>query len=616
MPPSSAEPNPPKALPVPTDQAPAAAADTVPGPASPDPDNFPIVGIGASAGGLSAFEAFFAGMPPATEPGMAFVLVQHLAPDHASLLADLVSRYTRMQVQEVTDGMAVQPNGAYIIPPNKDMALRDGKLQLQAPDAPRGLRLPIDFFFRSLAEDQEERALGVILSGTGSDGSLGVRAIKGAGGLVMVQDPATTDFDAMPRNAIATGLVDSVLAPQAMPEQLIAYTRQALQQPSRPLALTADDPQLSQLFTLLRQQTGHDFSGYKPSTIQRRLQRRMAVRQIACRAEYVHYAQRNPGELQTLFRDMLIGVTSFFRDPEVFAALETEVIPQLFAGKPATTPIRVWVPGCATGEEAYSLAILLAEQQRRRQAAHPIMIFATDIDSEAIATARAGRYPASIAADLSPERLDRFCHEERDGPDDKPVAYTLDKTLRDYLIFSEQDLIADPPFSRLDLISCRNLLIYLSGELQKTIIPLFHYALNPDGFLCLGTSESIGDHHDLFTTLDRRAKLFQRRHDAERRHPSIVGQFFPRPPAAAGLPPKPEPAAVAPGQARSLREVTEQSLLQQVCAPRRNTCRAPPRNSRPPTKNSNPPTRKCSPSTNSCNRPTRNSKPPRKNCNR
>ena len=417
---------------------------------------FPVVGIGASAGGLSAFEAFFSGMPPKTDPGMAFVLVQHLAPDHKSILTELIRRYTRMQVFEVEDGMQVQPNCAYIIPPNRDMAFLNGTLQLLEPAAPRGQRLPIDFFFRSLAQDQRERAIGIVLSGTGSDGTLGVRAIKGEGGMVMAQTPASTEYDGMPRNALATGLVDYALPPAEMPAQLIAYATQAFGRSALP---PADSPPIAEnalkkICILLRAQTGHDFSQYKPNTIRRRIGRRMAVHQIQPIEGYVKYLQQTPTEVVALFRDLLIGVTKFFRDPEVFQALDELALGPICAAKSAGETLRVWVPGCSTGEEAYSIAMLLQERLERLKRGHPIQVFATDIDDQAIASARAGLFSASIASDLTPERLARFFTPEPDGS-----AYRIHKSLRDLLVFSEQDLIKDPPFSKLDLISCRNLLI-------------------------------------------------------------------------------------------------------------------------------------------------------------
>ena len=531
---------------------------TVEPPSGHDAAGFPIVGIGASAGGLAAFEAFFSGMPADTDPGMAFVLVQHLAPDHKSILTDLVKRYTRMQVFEVEDGMAVKPNCAYIIPPNRDMAFLNGTLQLLEPAAPRGQRLPIDFFFRSLAQDQHERAICIVLSGTGSDGTLGVRAIKGEGGMVMAQNPESTEYDGMPRSAIATGLVDYVLPPAEMPAQLIAYVAHAFGKTPRPVSPPAPKAEdaLKKIFILLRAQTGHDFSQYKQNTINRRVERRMAVHQIERLDEYVRYLQQTPAEVEALFRDLLIGVTSFFRDPEAFAALEEQVIPRLFAGKPAGAVIRVWVPGCSTGEEAYSIAILLQEHMEALKQSFKVQVFATDIDSQAIEQARAGLYPASIAADVSPERLARFFAQEPDGS-----AYRIHKGIRDMLVFSEQDVIKDPPFSKLDLISCRNLLIYMGGELQKKLIPLFHYALNPGGLLFLGTSETVGEFADLFATLDRKSKLYQRKEDVHGAHRPAMGRFLP-PLTEDGAVPR--PAGKAPGESKlPLRELTERALLQQ-----------------------------------------------------
>ena len=523
--------------------------------------DFPIVGIGASAGGLAAFEAFFSGMPAESDPGMAFVLVQHLAPDHKSILTELIRRYTRMRVFEVEDGMLVQPNCAYIIPPNRDMAFLNGTLQLLEPSAPRGQRLPIDFFFRSLAQDQHERAIGIVLSGTGSDGTHGIRAIKGEGGMVMAQSPASTEYDGMPHSALNTGLVDYELLPAEMPAQLIAYAAQAFGKASE--SATGLPPKsentLKKIFILLRAQTGHDFSQYKPNTIQRRIERRMAVQQIETLAEYVRYLQQTPPEVDALFRDLLIGVTNFFRDTQAFQALEEQIIPKLFAGKSEGDTIRVWVPGCSTGEEAYSLAILLAERQKILKQNFKVQIFATDIDSQAIATARAGLYPLSIAADLSPERLAHFFTAE---PGDS--AYRIHKNIRDMLIFSEQDLIKDPPFSKLDLISCRNLLIYISADLQKKLIPLFHYALAPNGFLFLGTSETVSEFGDLFSTLDRKAKLYQRKENfqnmAQRHFLPAMMTLEAAPLQAVRL-----PKAVSPNKL-PLRELTEQALLKQLAA--------------------------------------------------
>ena len=368
------------------------------------------MGIGASAGGLAAFEAFFSGMPADVDPGLAFVLVQHLAPDHKSLLTELIRRCTRMRVFEVEDGMEVLPNCAYIIPPNRDMALLNGRFQLIEPVAPRGQRLPIDYFFRSLAQNLRESAIGIVLSGTGSDGTLGVRSIKGEGGMVIVQTSDSSEYDGMPRSAIATGLVDYELPPSEMPAKIIAHVTQTLGSPPQ----TAVTPRLvienalQKIFIQLRTQTGHDFSQYKPSTIHRRIERRMAVNQIDTMDAYIQYLQQAPKEVEALFRDLLIGVTSFFRDPEAFKTFEEQVIPKIFAEKPAGSSIRVWSTGCSTGEEAYSIAILLLEYLETTHQNFVVQVFATDIDSQAIATARSGLYPAGIAADITPERLARF----------------------------------------------------------------------------------------------------------------------------------------------------------------------------------------------------------------
>jgi two-component system CheB/CheR fusion protein len=547
----------PKAVAAPRDDSPAILTPTVDDASAA---GFPIVGIGASAGGLAAFEAFFSGMPAETDPGMAFVLVQHLAPDHKSILTDLIRRYTRMQVFEVEDGMKVLPNCAYIIPPNRDMAFLNGALQLMEPAAPRGQRLPIDFFFRSLAQDQRERAIGIILSGTGSDGTLGVRAIKGEGGMVMAQNPASTEYDGMPRSAIATGLVDYELPPAEMPAQIIAYVAHAFGKLHLTGAVLASrvENTLKKIFILLRAQTGHDFSHYKPSTINRRIERRMAVNKINTMENYVKHLQQTPVEVDALFHDMLIGVTSFFRDPAAFTMIEEQIIPKLFTGKGAESVIRVWAPGCSTGEEAYSLAILLAERQEAMKRSFKVQVFATDIDSKAITIARAGLYPASISADISQERLTRFFAPESDGN-----AFRIHKSIRDMLVFSEQNVIKDPPFSKLDLISCRNLLIYLGGDLQKKLIPLFHYALNPGCFLFLGTSETVGDFDDLFAVHDRKQKIYQRKDDFHSAGRAALTRFLPSMTALDIAIPQ---TGRKTGTFRKmpLRELTEQSLLQQV----------------------------------------------------
>ena len=469
---------------------------------------FPIIGIGASAGGLAAFEAFFAALPTDLLPGMAFVLVQHLSPDHKSLLSELIRRCTRLHVLEVEDGMVVQVNCIYVIKPGFDMALLNGRLHLLEPTAPRGQHLPIDFFFRSLALDLGTRAIGIVLSGSGSDGALGVRAIHEAAGMVMVQTPASAEFDGMPRSALDTGVADFECEPAQMPAQLaryIAHThvdRRHLPDGPSPLS----DGAMNKIFVVLRTQTRHDFSGYKPGTIQRRIERRMALNRIDDGDNYVKRLQQDPAEVLALFNDLLIGVTQFFRDTSAFEALEAMVVPALFTGKSTVNGVvRVWVAGCSTGEEAYSIAILLQERMEALQQSYVVQVFATDIDSRAIATARSGVYPLAIAADVSPARLSRFFSTLPDG-----AGYRVHKGIRDMLVFSEQNLIKDPPFSKLDLISCRNLLIYFGPELQKRLMPLFHYALTPRGKLFLGSSEGVGEFTDLFSPVESKAKLYER----------------------------------------------------------------------------------------------------------
>jgi len=515
---------------------------------------FPIVGIGASAGGLAAFEAFFAGMPAIGDSGMAFVLVQHLAPDHKSILVELVKRYTRMQVFEVEDGMRVLPNCAYIIPPNRDMALLNGTLHLLEAVALRGQRLSIDFFFRSLALDQRERAMCVVLSGSGSDGTQGVRAIKAEGGMAMAQNPESTEYDGMPRSAIGTGLIDYTLPPAEMPAQLIAYASRALGKgvvrDRQPVAKT--DDVLKKIFVVLRAHTGHDFSQYKQNTVSRRVDRRMAVHQIEQIDQYLRFLQEVPAEIDALFRDLLIGVTNFFRDKDAFDALEQQ-LSLMLAAKPADSPLRVWTTGCSTGEEAYSLAILLREQMDALKKTFKVQVFATDIDARAIDGARAGVYSASIAADVSPERLARFFSAEDGG------GYRIHKNIRDLLIFSEHDVIKDPPFSKLDLVSCRNLLIYMGPELQRKLIPLFHYALNPSGLLLLGSSETVGDFSELFAPADRKAKLYKSQGDHRSPKQASFGGFLPRSFEAHGGGNQPRASARAGGL--PLRELAERALL-------------------------------------------------------
>jgi two-component system CheB/CheR fusion protein len=516
---------------------------------SPKKD-FLVVGIGASAGGLAAFEAFFSAIPKDIEPGMAFVLVQHLDPNHKSILDELIRRYTPMPVYEVKDGMVVQPKCVYVIPPNSNLVLEYGTLQLQKPSEPHGQRRPIDLFFRSLALSNQELSIGIILSGTGSDGTQGVQAIKDAGGMVIAQSPESSEYDGMPSSAIATGLVDYILTPEEMPAQLIAYATQTFEK--IPQVVSKDEGAMEKIFNLLKVNTGHDFSHYKQNTINRRISRRMAGKDIKSTDKYVHYLEQNPVEVEALFHDLLIGVTSFFRNPDAFETLQKKVIPDIFIGKDPDSSIRIWVPGCATGEEAYSIGILLQEHMEILKQIFKIQIFATDIDRQAIEKARKGVYPPIISADVSSERLERFFLKDPYGN------YIIQKSIREMILFSEQDVIKDPPFSKLDLLSCRNLLIYMDDELQKKLIPLFHYALNPGRFLFLGPSETIGGFGNFFDTLDRKSKLYQKKDVKSEHFP--IGTFIPSrlESRIAQRPAKKAPVEIKP----QLQKLTEQTVMQ------------------------------------------------------
>ncbi len=519
---------------------------------------FPIVGIGASAGGLAAFETFFLNLPENTPLAMAFVLVQHLSPTHKSLLPEILQRHTQMKVYEVEDGMIVEPRCVYVIPPNYDMALQQGRLKLLQRVKEAEHHLPIDFLFESLATDLHEHAIAIVLSGAGSDGCQGLRAIKSGCGMVMAQSPEGLDFDSMPRMAIETGLVDYVLPVEQLPSKLIDYVNHAYGKLS-PLADSYQNQYqevvMQKIFLLLQNQTGHDFSQYKLSTIKRRIERRLSVHQIAELNDYVKFLQKTPNEIDALFMDILIGVTHFFRDPETFDSLTEHIKTKLLFHNSSERVVRVWIPGCSTGEEPYSIAILLVEAMEQLGVNCAVQIFATDINPQAIATARVGCYPASIMGDVSPERLAKFFSLEADG-----VTYRIDRNIRDKVVFSEHDLLKDPPFSKLDLISCRNLLIYMDASLQKRIIPLFHYSLKTDGLLFLGISEGIGEHDNLFNILDRKNKLYQRKDSLYSRYQTATSNYFPSTTAiSASL--RPVVAAAAPIKL-PLRALTEQVLIQ------------------------------------------------------
>ena len=466
---------------------------------------FPIIGIGCSAGGLEALEKFFSHVP--ANSGLAFVVVQHLDPTHVSALPELIQRITPMVVREAGNRMAVKPNCIYLIPPNKDLSILHGTLHLLDPVMPRGFRLPIDFFLRTLAEDQHANATGVILSGMGSDGLLGLRAIKDKAGLAVVQDPASAKADSMPRSAIEAGLADIVAPAEELPARIVAYLQMAPGKTAiAPRLEAAAQSALEQIIILLRDRTGNDFSLYKTNTLYRRIERRTALHQIVGIGDYVRYLRKNPQELDLLFKELLIGVTSFFRDPAVWATLSSDVLPGLLAKHPAGKVLRAWVPACSSGEEAYSLAIIFKEALDlvRPNARYSLQIYATDIDPDAVDKARKGVYPTNIAADVSPQRLARHFVEEDDG------RYQISREIREMVVFAPHNIIADPPFTKLDILTCRNLLIYFSSQLQKKILPLFHYALNRDGILLLGSAENIGTFAHLFDPLDLKARLYRR----------------------------------------------------------------------------------------------------------
>ena len=439
-----------------------------------------------------------------TDTGMVFVLVQHLDPQHASMLTDLLSRTTRMPVRQVGAETKVRPNHVYVIPPNRELRMADGTLHAE----PRTLgvpHMPVDRFFRSLADDQAGKAIGVVLSGSASDGSQGVRAIKAAGGITFAQEPATAQYDGMPRSAIATGCIDAVLPPEGIARELVRlrqhpYLREEPQPEEKP-ELEREEPSLRDIFNLLRNTTGVDFSLYKPGTTQRRTLRRMALLKMDGFEQYASYIRQHPDELSALFQDILINVTSFFREPATFEAIKTRVLPAIFKDRGGAIPVRVWVPGCATGEEVYSIAICLFEYLRETGGEAQIQIFGTDLSDTALEKARAGVYPETIAADVSAQRLKRFFVRVNSS-------YQISRSTRDACIFARQNVTKDPPFSKCDLILCRNLLIYLGNALQNKAMRLFHYALKPHGYLVLGLSESIGNATNLFEPIEKKIKIF------------------------------------------------------------------------------------------------------------
>lgn len=493
--------------------------------------------MGASAGGLEAFTQLLNALPADT--GMAFVLVQHLAPTHASALAEILSRATTMPVMEVQNQPEVEPNHVYVIPPDRDMVISDGKLQLLPRQGGRGMHQPIDAFFRALAEDRRHQSIGVVMSGTASDGTLGLEAIKAEGGITFAQD-ASAQHEGMPQSAIASGCVDLVLPPEEIARELVRIARHPYAVPESKARERDGEPGLGRIMQLLHRATGVDFSQYKFNTLYRRVTRRMVLRKLEDLRSYADFLQRNPAEMDALYGDILISVTSFFRNPEAFEALKEEVFPRLLDKRGKHDAVRVWTLGCSTGQEAYSVAMAFTEFAEDQGSKVPLQIFATDLSEDGIGIARAGVYPKDIEQDVSPERLRRFFVEVDSH-------YRINKSIRDACVFSRHNLLTDPPFSRIDLITCRNLLIYLEPVLQQKVVPTLHYALKPSGFLWLGTSETIGGFRNLFETLDTRQKVYAKK-------PGPHGAHFPLQPSAPRTPSiaiaAPRPADPAPGLPR------------------------------------------------------------------
>ena len=465
--------------------------------------DFPIVAIGSSAGGLETLEQFFSKMPGNKE--MAFVIIQHLDPNHVGMMPELLQRMTSMTVFQVTDGLKIKPNCIYVIPPNKSMSILNNTLYLFATVETHGIRLPIDIFFRSLANDRQEKSIGIILSGMGSDGSLGVKAIKEKNGLVLVQEPSTAKFDGMPRSAIQAITPDIIAHVQELPAKLIEILN-FIPQPAVDTQLDARyKSNIDKIIILLREQTGHDFSMYKKSTLFRRIERRKGIHKIDKIQNYVRFMQENPRETEILFKELLIGVTNFFRDPEVWKKLAEQILPEMLEKLPNGYVLRAWVPGCSTGEEAYSLAIVfkeaLAKVKNHRNLS--LQIFATDLDSQSIEKARKGVYPSNIVADVSPERISQFFIGDNEG-------YRVNAVIREMVVFAPHNVIKDPPFTKLDLLTCRNMLIYMEPELQNKLMALFNYSIKPGGIMILGSAETLGTGHEGFEVLDTKLKIYKR----------------------------------------------------------------------------------------------------------
>jgi two-component system, chemotaxis family, CheB/CheR fusion protein len=470
-----------------------------------DDDQLTIVAIGASAGGIEATSELLKNLPADT--GLSFVLVQHLDPHHHSMLTDLLSKQTSMEVSEVQNGLAVERNRVYVIPPNTSMSMVDGTLKLRPREESRGVPMPIDHFMRSVAEEHRERSIGVVLSGSGTDGTLGIAEIQAQGGVTFAQDDATAKYNSMPRSAVTSGAVDYVLPPKQIARELARIAKLPHTRSSSTVEESLPAPDgaaLSNIFQALRRTTGVDFTHYRKTTIVRRIQRRMVVHKLEKLDEYVRYLHSNASEIKALYQDMLINVTSFFRNPPVFDLLNSTVFPSIMKLRHPESVLRVWTPGCASGEETYSVAMSLLEFLGDKAAEVPIQFFGTDVSEPSVTKARAGVYPENIQGDVSPERLKRFFMRVEDG-------YRINKSIRDMCIFAQHNVLNDPPFSQMDLICCRNLLIYLEPVLQNKVISLFHYATRMHGYLVLGTSEGVGSGNHLFTSVDRTYKIFSKK---------------------------------------------------------------------------------------------------------
>ncbi|MGM0451107.1 MAG: chemotaxis protein CheB [Pseudomonadota bacterium] len=519
------------------------------------PSQTRIVAIGASAGGLAALEQLLSHTP--AHSGMAYIVVQHLDPTKKALLSELLQRVTKLPVHEARQGMGIERDSVYVIPPNTELTIIDDVLHLETPLEHRGLRLPVNVLFSSLASARGENAIGVILSGMGSDGTLGLQAIKAVGGLTIAQEPATAQFDSMPRSAIEAGCADLVAPPNEIPERIRAYVAQVSE---TAVQGEGTQPPLESIIALLHQRTGHDFSLYKTSTLNRRIERRMAIHELDSISDYAAFLSQNSHETDLLFKELLIGVTGFFRDPSIWTYMGDTLVPKLLEQAGENRKLRAWVVGCSTGEEAYSLAILFSEALRHRPDGHKftVQIFASDLSPEAIASARRGEYPLTISEDVSPQRLARFftAHDTH---------YQVKPAIRDMVMFAQHDVVLDPPFTRLDLIACRNLLIYFDAVLQRRLLPLFHYSLNPGGILFLGSSETVGRCSHLFTLLENRMRVYRRLDNVSTDSPDLLLKSFP-PLSVLNKEPSVDSSSLPSPASDNLQTAADQVLLQ-VYAP-------------------------------------------------